>query len=183
MEQIGLPGQDEMGARLLRVAAAEMTFITVYCPNGRNVAHEEYGRKLSWFDTLSSYVRETLSPDRPIVLCGDFNICRSALDTWNEEELSGTIFHTDQERERLQSLLDWGFRDVFRERFPDQKSFSWWDFRGGGFHRNMGMRLDLILATDPIVSRMSSIEIDRDYRKKKDGMTASDHAPIFAELA
>ncbi len=87
-----------------------------------------------------------------------------------------------EERARLQRLLDWGFVDVFRARYPDTQAFSWWDYRGGAFHRRQGLRIDLLLATRSALKRVRSVEIDRDYRKKKDGLTASDHAPVIADL-
>jgi exodeoxyribonuclease-3 len=72
---------------------------------------------------------------------------------------------------------------VFREKHPDRQAFSWWDYRGGAFHRNQGLRIDLLLASPDTTARLKSIEIDREYRKKKDGLIASDHAPVFADLA
>ena len=111
------------------------------------------------------------------VLCGDFNICPAPIDSWNEETLRGTIFHTDDERDRFRRLLDLGFKDLFREAHPDIRAFSWWDYRGGAFHRKQGLRIDILLGTASVTDRLRSIEIDRDYRKKVAGLTPSDHAP------
>ena len=86
------------------------------------------------------------SPDRPAILCGDFNVVPAPIDSWNESMLNGHIFHTDDERARLRNVLDLGFHDLFRERFPDEQKFSWWDYRGGAFHRKMGLRIDFLLA-------------------------------------
>jgi exodeoxyribonuclease-3 len=115
-------------------------------------------------------------------LGGDFNICPAALDSWDEERLAGDIFHTDEERSRFRRLLDWGLRDLYREKHPDGRDFSWWDYRGGAFHRGHGLRIDFLLGTEPVAARLASIEIDREWRKKQDGLTASDHAPVMAEL-
>ena len=79
-------------------------------------------------------------------------------------------------------MLDWGLVDLFRERFPQERKFSWWDYRGGSFHRNRGLRIDFLLSTPAVAKRLRRVEIDRDYRKKKEGMTASDHAPVIADL-
>ena len=73
--------------------------------------------------------------------------------------------------------------DLFRARHPDRRLFSWWDYRAGDFHQNRGLRIDLLLATPPVADRSGEVRIDRDYRKKKEGMIASDHAPVIAELA
>jgi exodeoxyribonuclease-3 len=116
-------------------------------------------------------------------LCGDFNLCPGALDSWDEERLRGTIFHTEEERARFQSLLRWGFKDAFREKFPAAQAFSWWDYRAGAFHQNHGLRIDLLLVSAPLLARVRSVEIDREYRKKKDGLIASDHAPVIADLS
>jgi len=181
-QQIGLPGQDEAGARLLSARVGDLSFTTVYCPNGKSVEHEDFPAKLAWFDALAEHWDESHGVDEPAVLCGDFNIVRAPIDTWNEEELRGSIFHTDEERQRLERLLDLGLVDLYRELRPDHEMFSWWDYRAGAFHRNMGLRIDLLLATAPVVERGEAVEIDRHYRKKKDGMTASDHAPVMADL-
>ena len=82
----------------------------------------------------------------------------------------------------MAALLDTGLIDLYREREPDTQAFSWWDYRGGSFHRKHGLRIDFLLGTPAVVSRLRSVEIDRDFRKKKNGLTASDHAPVIAQL-
>ena len=182
LTQSGLPGQEDFGARLISADVSGISFTTVYCPNGKSVSHDDYPRKLAWFDALGSHFASNHDASKPTVLCGDFNICPAAIDSWDESSHAGHIFHTDEERARFQALLDWGFRDSFRQLYPEEQRFSWWDYRGGAFHRGHGLRIDLILATESAMQRVRSVEIDRDYRKKKDGLTASDHAPVIAEL-
>jgi exodeoxyribonuclease-3 len=185
--QRGLPGQEEMGARLLLVSIpggqAELQVASVYCPNGKHVGHEDFPRKLDWLDGLARFLgsRDRAAP--PLVLGGDLNLCPGALDTWNEELLRGGIFHTDEERARFRRLLEHGLVDVFRELHPDARQFSWWDYRGGAFHKNEGLRIDFLLASTSLRARFTEAGIDREYRKKKDGEIASDHAPVLAELA
>ena len=116
------------------------------------------------------------------MLGGDFNVCPTPLDTWNEAELHGGIFHTDAERQRMQALAGWGLTDLFRRVHPETQAFSWWDYRGGAFHRRQGLRIDFLLATAPVSGRVQQAEIDRDYRKKREGWTPSDHAPVWADL-
>jgi exodeoxyribonuclease-3 len=180
--QRGLPGQDEFGARLITARIGELSFTTVYCPNGKSVEHEDFPRKLAWFDALAEHMKGELAGNDASILCGDLNICPAALDSWNESVLGGAIFHTVEERSRFQTVLDCGFHDAFREKFPDLQAFSWWDYRGGAFHRRQGLRIDFVLASTSAMQRIRSVEIDRDYRKKKDGLTASDHAPVIADL-
>ena len=180
--ETGLPGQEELGARLITGRVEGLTFTTVYCPNGKNVDHDDYPKKLAWFDTLAAHLAEHHPPDSPAVMCGDFNVVPCAIDGWNEEKNLGGIFYTEPERTRFQGLLAAGWFDLFREEHPDEVAFSWWDYRGGAFHRGLGLRIDFLLGTATVRDRVRHVEIDREYRKKKEGLTASDHAPVFADL-
>lgn len=182
MTQTGLPGQEDFGARLLTASVGELSFTTVYCPNGKNTDHEDYPKKLAWYDALADHWNSAHPADSAAVLCGDFNIVPTALDTWDETRHAGGIFHTDEERTRLNAILELGLVDLFRELHPDEPAFSWWDYRGGAFHRKQGLRIDFLLGTQAVRERTREVSIDREYRKKKDGLTASDHAPVIAEL-
>jgi exodeoxyribonuclease-3 len=180
--QVGLPGQERAGARMLSARVGELDFTTVYCPNGKHTGHDDFPAKLRWFESLAEHMAAKASADRAAVLCGDFNIVPAAIDSFDEASLHGSIFHTDDERAHFQRLLDTGFVDVFRAVHPDTRSFSWWDYRGGAFHRKQGLRIDLLLATPPVLARVRSVETDRDYRKKQNDLTPSDHAPVLADL-
>jgi exodeoxyribonuclease III len=180
--QRGLPGQDAFGARLLTVATGGLVFSTVYCPNGKSVDHADYPLKLEWFDALVVHWRACHPPDSAAVLCGDFNITPSDRDTWHPDGFEAGIFHTPPERERMHALFATGLVDLFRAAHPESRDFSWWDYRGGAFHRNMGLRIDLLLGTGAVVRRARDVIIDRPYRKKHDGLPPSDHAPVFADL-
>lgn len=182
VRQKGLPGQDGQGARLISATIGDLTFVTLYTPNGKQVDHPDFLRKLDWLDSLPRYLGQYHGPNEALILCGDFNLCPGPLDTWNEEALRGQIFHTEAERTRFRTLLDWGFVDLYREFTPTGQAFSWWDYRAGAFHKNQGLRIDLLLATRSIWERVRHVEIDREYRKKQDGLTASDHAPVLADL-
>lgn len=178
--QRGLPGQEEMGSRLITARVADIDFTTIYLPNGKTLEHEDFPRKLAWMDSLREHWAAQHPAESSAVLCGDFNVCPAPLDSWKEDP--ARIFHTEEERRRFESLLDTGLTDLFRNRYPDEQKFSWWDYRMGAFHRNMGLRIDLLLGTRTIVERVSDVWTDRDYRKKQEGLTASDHAPVIADL-
>jgi exodeoxyribonuclease-3 len=178
----GVSGQEELGARLLGVRVAGLEITTVYCPNGKSVDHPDYARKLAWFDALSSQLEAPTPNAADRVLCGDFNIVPSAIDTWDEAAHRGSIFHTDAERARFQRLLDAGWIDLYRALRPDERAFTWWDYRGGAFHRGFGLRIDLLLGSRSLLSRVKDVQIDRDYRKKIDDLTPSDHAPVYIDL-
>ena len=182
--QVGLPGQEASGSRLLTVEVqAEgggFQFTTVYCPNGKTLEHADYQAKLDWFDALAEHLSAQGS-DRHI-LCGDFNIVPAPLDSWMGEQGDGRIFHTQAERARFARLLSLGHTDLYRHLHPEEQTFSWWDYRGGAFHRGQGLRIDMLLGTPALAGRLSCIGTDRDFRKKKDGLTASDHAPVVADI-
>ncbi|MDE0350786.1 MAG: exodeoxyribonuclease III [Gammaproteobacteria bacterium] len=176
----GLAGQEHFGARLVSARIRGLTFTTVYCPNGKELTHEDFPAKLAWYDDLARAWSH--APDTPAVLCGDFNVVPTALDTWRGEEGDGRIFHTVEERGRFETLQARGLHDLYREIHPESQAFSWWDYRGGAFHRGQGLRIDFLLGTRPVRDRVTHAEIDRDFRKKKEGHTASDHAPVIADL-
>jgi len=178
----GLEGQEDFGARLITARQGDLEFTTVYCPNGKTLEHEDYTRKLAWLDSLAAHWKQHHDPGNPVVLCGDFNVCPTPLDSWAGERHEGHIFQTDAERERIANLISLGMLDLFREVYPEEQAFSWWDYRGGAFHRKQGLRIDFLLATKAVRERLRHVEIDREFRKKRDGLTASDHAPVFADL-
>ena len=177
----GLPGEAGQGARLIRAHVGGLSFATVYCPNGKTLDHPDFPRKLAWFDSLRDYVAGLDAEN--LVLGGDFNIVPKAADCWRGAAADGTIFCTAEERSRYEALEEAGLVDLFRHRHPTAQEFSWWDYRGGAFHRGLGLRIDMILGTEAIAGRVREVVIDRDFRRKKDGLTASDHAPVYADLA
>ena len=179
--QVGLPGQAAFGSRLLTARIDDrFEFTTVYCPNGKTLEHDDFGRKLEWFDTLADHWAGGSAAAR--VLCGDFNIVPQPVDSWLGERGDESLFHTTAERVRFGRLLDMGLSDLYRRAHPEEQTFSWWDYRGGAFHRKQGLRIDLLLGTGAISGRLLEAGTDREFRKKQEGLTASDHAPVIAEL-
>lgn len=179
--QRGLPGEEDAGSRLLTVGIGPLRFTSVYCPNGKSVEHEDFARKLAWFDALAAYLEGQSISEQPALVGGDFNVCPEAIDSYNEAGKTGKIFHTDEERLRFRRLLEVGLVDLYRQRYPDRQAFSWWDYRAGAFHKNRGLRIDFLLGSAASVAAAET-EIDREFRKKQDGLTPSDHAPVWADL-
>ena len=181
----GLPGAADAGARLIRGRVDDggkaLSFATVYCPNGKDLDHVDFPVKLKWYESLADYVAG-LDPDDPFLVGGDFNVVPAPVDCWRGDAADGTIFCTDEERSRYQALLDCGLVDLFRRVEPEKQAFSWWDYRGGAFHRGMGLRIDMLLGNEAVAARVRDVVIDRAYRYKKDGLTASDHTPVYADL-
>jgi exodeoxyribonuclease-3 len=180
--QRGLPGRDEDGSRLVTVTIGELSYTSLYVPNGKFVSHEDFPKKLVWLDALVKHLQHAVVPGTLHVVGGDFNVVPEPIDSWNEELLAGHIFHTQEERKLVRALLDAGLCDLFRAKNPELQTFSWWDYRAGAFHKRQGLRIDLLLGTPEVLARTRSVEIDREYRKKKDGLIASDHAPVIADI-
>ena len=181
LRQSGLPGEDDWGSRLITAEIeGGLEFTTVYCPNGKTLEHDDYPNKLRWYDSLLTHWQSSDHDAR--ILCGDFNIVPDTLDSWRGAKADGDIFHTDAERSRLQRLLDTGLIDLYRQQYPETDAYTWWDYRGGAFHRGHGLRIDFLLGTPAVAARSADVVIDREFRKKQDGLTASDHAPVWVDL-
>ncbi|MYD43188.1 MAG: exodeoxyribonuclease III [Gammaproteobacteria bacterium] len=181
--QRGLPGHDADGSRLIVGKAENLTFASVYCPNGKDIDHPDYQMKLGWLSDLSDFCARQVEDGQDFLIGGDYNVVRTALDSHYGANGDGKIFHTKEERGVLEKLFNVGLVDLYRHKYPESDAFSWWDYRSGGFRFNKGLRIDLLLGTQGIVDRMTDVVIDRDYRKKLEGLTASDHAPVFVDLS
>jgi exodeoxyribonuclease-3 len=179
-----LPGGEEQGARFLMVRTFEMNVVSVYIPNGKHETHPDYPLKLAWLGHLAAHLEARKDRDAPLVVAGDFNVCATDLDSYLGERARGTIFHTDEERALVRRITDSGLVDLYRAKYPSEPGYSWWDYRAGAFHKKLGMRLDLVLATKPVAERLVDVTVEREFRKKskKSGAVPSDHAPVTASL-
>ncbi len=119
------------------------------------------------------------------MVCGDFNVAPEDRDVWDPAAFVGATHTSAPEREALGALADWGLCDLFRTAHDEAGLYSWWDYRGGNFHKKMGMRIDLVLGTGAVRERLAEVRIDRDERKPTGnpaGGAPSDHAPVVVDL-
>jgi exodeoxyribonuclease-3 len=174
-----LPGFDDAQRRVLAANVAGITLLNLYVPNGSAVGTEKYAYKLAWLDALGDWVAHLLARGDPLMLIGDFNIAPEDRDVHDPAAWEGKILCSDDERQRLQRLIDLGLCDVFRRFEQAPQSFSWWDYRGGGFRRNEGLRIDLILASPTLAERCEECEVDLGPRRWE---KPSDHAPVVMRL-
>ena len=172
---------DPLGeARMVSAVCGGVRVVSLYAPNGREVGSPFFEGKLRWFERLSRWLAETRSPDEPLVLGGDYNVTPADIDVWSPARAHGGTHVSEPEREALARLRAWGLIDTYRMQRPEAGRFSWWDYRAGMFHRNEGMRIDLLYATAPLASRVVWAEIDREARKGPP--TPSDHTPVVIDL-
>jgi exodeoxyribonuclease III len=168
-------------ARMLAATCGGIRVVSVYVPNGREVPSEFYDRKLEWFERLAEWVDREFTPADPLVIMGDFNVAPEDRDVWSPKAFVGATHVTEPERAAVRRLCDWGMADVFRRQYPDADGlYSYWDYRRGDFHEHRGMRIDLLLATEPLAARARWCVVDRNARK---GKQPSDHAPVIADFA
>lgn len=179
--QAGLPGLSDAGARLVTASVDDILVTSVYVPNGKKVSDPDFQVKLAWLDALRAYVESLSEHGASLVVAGDFNLVPADIDSYHPQEAAGKLFHTEAERDRYRRLVDIGLADVFRETAPDDPGFSWWDYRQGHFHKGLGLRIDLLLASRDLADRVTSVAVDRAFRRKRDGIwevKPSDHAPV-----
>jgi len=170
------PGFPHLEARAIAATCDGVRVISVYVPNGRSPGSEHYAYKLEWLAALRAVV--AAGPEATVV-CGDMNIAPADEDVFDPDAYVGQTHVTPPEREALAQLQALGLRDVVRDRWPGERFFSYWDYRAGMFHQDLGMRIDLILAGAPVAERVKAAWVDRHARK---GSGPSDHAPVIVDL-
>jgi exodeoxyribonuclease III len=170
------PGFPHPEARAVSATCAGIRVYSVYAPNGRVPESDHYKYKLAWLAAL----RDAVGAEPEIaIVCGDFNIAPTDADVFDPDAYIGQTHVTPPEREALAELEAVGLRDVVRDHWPTKRVFTYWDYRAGMFHKDLGMRIDLVLASDPVARRVRAAWVDRQARK---GALPSDHAPVIIDL-
>lgn len=172
-------GGDDSEARFLDVRACGVRMLCCYVPNGREPGTEHFARKLEWFARLRRYLETHCDPSEPLVLCGDMNVAPGDIDVYDPVALHGQLHCHPDERAALARVLDWGLTDTLRYLHPNERIFSWWDYRQLSFPKNLGLRIDHVFGTRSIIDRLHEAGVDRNARK---GKLPSDHAPVWISL-
>jgi exodeoxyribonuclease III len=172
----GAPGFPNPEARAVSATCDGIRVVSVYVPNGREPGSEHYEYKLAWLASLRDMIA---AGPRDTIVTGDMNIAPTDDDVFDPEAYVGHTHVTVPERKALAEIEGLGLHDVIRERWPDARVFTYWDYRAGMFHQDLGMRIDLILAGDPVAGRVKAAWVDRQARK---GTGPSDHAPVIVDL-
>ena len=173
------PGFPDPEARAIGATCDGVRIWSVYVPNGREPGHDHYAYKLAWLSALRDTVARELPDHLAYAVCGDFNVAPSDDDVWDPAVFVASTHVTPPERAALAELRALGLRDVVPRPLKYDKPFTYWDYRAGMFHRNEGMRIDLVHASEPLADAVTDAYVDREARK---GKGPSDHAPVVVDM-
>lgn len=174
----GDPGFPEPEPRAVSAVCDGVTVWSVYVPNGRSPEDPHYAYKIAWLAAFRDVVAADVAAG-PVVVMGDVNVAPADIDVWDPADFAESTHVTPAERSAISALVDLGLVDTIRKRWPTEVAYSYWDYRAGMFHKNLGMRIDLVLASTSLADRLAAAYVDRAARK---GTGPSDHAPVIVDL-
>ena len=177
--QFGIPDFADEHKRVIAATIDDIRVVNVYVPNGQSVDSDKYQYKLVWLAALRDWLKQELKRHPQLVLLGDYNIAPEDRDVYDPVAWQGNVLVSEPERQEFRNLLQLGLRDSFRLFEQPEKSYSWWDYRMMAFRRNLGLRIDHILVSEPLAAQCKSCVIDKAPRKLE---RPSDHTPVVAEL-
>jgi exodeoxyribonuclease-3 len=175
-----VPGLDDPQRRILCTTINGVRVLNLYVVNGQEVGSDKFAHKLHWLEMGTGYIGTQLKEHEHFVVLGDFNIAPADADVHDPEAWHERILCSTPERDALGRMLELGLQDTFRLFPQEEKSFSWWDYRAAAFRRNMGLRIDLILASQSLVENCTACHIDKAPRRLE---RPSDHTPVVAEFS
>lgn len=175
-----IPGLADPARRVLAASTGRLRVVNLYVPNGQAVDSDKYHYKLRWLEALAGWLRTEIEGGGRLVVLGDFNIAPEDRDVHDPAAWVGSVHVSEPERTGLRRLLGLGLIDVFRRFEQPPETFSWWDYRMGAFRRNLGLRIDLVLAQQQLAAACTACAIDREPRRAE---RPSDHAPVIADFA
>ena len=174
-----IPGLDDLDRRILAATTEGWRILNLYVVNGKEVGDPKYAHKLYWLKKVAEFVKLDLKKHEHYLIMGDFNVAPADEDVHDPDLWREQILCSTPEREALAAIKSAGFEDCFRRFEQEPGSFSWWDYRQGAFRRNIGLRIDLILASPAAATRCTACYIDKTPRRRE---RPSDHTPVVAEF-
>ncbi len=183
VDDAGEPVNDP-DARIIWATCGEVRVASAYIPNGRELGHQHYFYKLSWFGWLKTQVKAELKSKNPankhLAVVGDFNVAPEDIDVWDTKAFINSTHTSAEERKAWQEVISAGMVDVFRQKYPEiARLYTYWDYQQLRFPKHQGMRIDHILASKTLAENLNWVILDRNARK---GEKPSDHAPLTAEF-
>ncbi len=176
-----LPGDEaDEQARYIEAVVGEVRVASVYVPNGSEVGSDKFAYKLNWFERLRAHAQSLLAYEESLVIGGDYNVAPRPQDVHDPERLEGTVCYHPDERSRFRAMVNLGLTDAFAVLHAEPNQYSWWDYRGGAWNKDLGMRIDHLLLSPQAADRLAASGIDRKLRGQE---KASDHVPVWCELS
>lgn len=175
-----IDGLDDPQRRILAATIGDLRVINLYVVNGSEVGSEKYAYKMRWLEQVTAFIASQMQQYEKVVVLGDFNIAPEDRDVHDPELWRDKILCSAAERESLQKILDLGLADTFRMFEQPEGVWSWWDYRMAAFRRNMGLRIDLVLASAAMQKTCTAAYVDIEPRRQE---RPSDHAPVIAEFS
>lgn len=174
-----IPELHDHQRRVLAVSIDDVRILNLYIPNGESVSSEKYQYKLNWLKHLDIYLQHELKTHQKMLVLGDFNIAPENIDVHDPKFWEGKVLFSDLERKAFRDMLSLGLQDCFRKHHSGEKNYTWWDYRLNAFKRNLGLRIDHILASNALARNCTTCYIDKIPRTSE---RPSDHTPVVAEF-
>ncbi|GAB6053531.1 exodeoxyribonuclease III [Magnetospira thiophila] len=174
-----LPGApDDEQARYLEARTGGLRVAAIYLPNG-NGGDDKYAYKLDWMARLYDHARSLLQTEEPLVLGGDYNVAPEDADCHDPKGWADDALCLPASRAAFRKLLWLGLTDAFKSQHPEPGRYTWWDYRGGGWQKDLGVRIDHLLLSPQAADRLAESGIDRTPRGWE---KPSDHTPVWCRL-
>ncbi len=167
-------------ARLIKAHISGIPIVNTYIPQGRSPESDMFQYKLEWFKRLGKYFAKYFDPDKPLIWAGDLNLALDEKDVYDPKGLWGSVCYCQEVRNAFDKVAKWGFVDIFRQHNHQDGQYTFWDYRlPNGFRRNLGWRLDYIMATTALAEKCTGCWIDKEPRGLE---KPSDHTFLVAEF-
>ena len=163
----------------LKIKKKIIKLINIYVPNGNPIDTKKYIYKKNWLDLLIKQIQKIKKDYENIIIGGDFNIIPDEIDVYNHKMYENDALFKLEIRKKLRELINLGFYDIYRYLNNDKQEYTFWDYRGGSWQKNYGMRIDHFLVSDNFINRIKNISINIKYRSK---VKPSDHVPLELEI-
>ena len=157
----------------------KIKLINIYVPNGNPINTEKYEYKKKWLEKFLKSVKENLATEKNIIISGDFNIIPNEIDVYDHNKFLDDALYKIEIRKYFRELINYGFKDVFRQLKKNKQEYTFWDYMAGSWPKNYGMRIDHFLVSDNLLENIKTININTKPRGKT---KPSDHTPIELEI-
>ena len=182
LRRVSLPGDpDDTHSRYIEAEVQGVTLASIYLPNGNPVGTGKFAYKLAWLERLRVHALELLAEEKPTILAGDFNVIPTddPDDVFSARAMASDALSQPESRQALRRILNLGYTDAIRARYPTGQVYTFWDYTAGCWQRDAGFRIDHFLLSAQAADRLRDAGVDKDYRGRD---KASDHAPTWVEI-